>query len=158
MPPTPPPSSQDAASLQFSISPPFKRESVLVSSHLQQIRPEDTESECAKKGALGLPQLGRSFPPGASQLPPLSPPPDLAAVYSYTAIRHSQAKGGVPTQLLTGWVLTPPTTQPRLLSAGAPSSQAVFQVSPQPAFKATPVGTHGDSHQVQSPRMHRSGD
>ena len=131
-----------------------------MSSHLQQIRPEDTENECAKKetGAQGLPPLGRSFPPGASQLPPLSLPPDLAAVYSYTAIRHSQAKGGVPTQLLTGWVLTPPTTQPRLLSAGAPSSQAMFQVSPQPAFKATPVGTHGDSHQVQSRRLHRSGD
>lgn len=131
-----------------------------MSSHLQQIRPEDTENECAKKetGAQGLPQLGRSFPPGASQLPPLSLPPDLAAVYSYTAIRQSQAKGGVPTQLLTGWVLTPPTTQPRLLSAGAPSSQAMFQVSPQPAFKATPVGTHGDSHQVQSRRLHRSGD
>lgn len=63
-----------------------------MSSYLQQIqgqkalRKESVQRE--KLGPKNSPAL--SFPPGASQLPTLSPCPDLAAVYSETAIRNGK--------------------------------------------------------------------
>lgn len=77
------PSSQEPAPLHLSISPPVESKQVLVSSHLQQIQAQRALklSKCrGRNWGRGSPAL--SSPSGASQLPPLSPPRDLAAVYS----------------------------------------------------------------------------
>lgn len=78
------------------MSPPVKREKVLVSSHLQQNRGQkplrEGEHQEGETGAQGLPSF--VLPSEASQLPPLSPPPDLAAVYSYAVTRKSRRTPG----------------------------------------------------------------
>lgn len=62
--------------------------------------PADSSPEGSKVGRVQREKLGArgspapsSLPP-ASQLRPPSPPPDLAAVYSYTATRNSQRTSG----------------------------------------------------------------
>lgn len=67
-----------------------------MSSHLQQNRGQkplrEGEHQEGETGAQGLPSS--VLPSEASQLPPLSPPPDLAAVYSYAVTRKSRRTPG----------------------------------------------------------------
>lgn len=88
----------------------------------------------------GSPAL--SSPPGASQLPPLSPPPDLAAVYSYTATRNSHRTSGqrrLPPNAAPDWLIPDSAhcPAPPLLREGPapsprepPSSPARSRISP----------------------------
>ena len=149
------------------MSPPVKREKVLVSSHLQQNRGQkplrEGEHQEGETGAQGLPSF--VLPSEASQLPPLSPPPDLAAVYSYAVTRKSRRTPGQRRcpHATPDWLGPSPShcpTPPPLLGPPPHRLQALLQVSLQPDFKASrggPATFIGDSHRVRSLRS-RSGN